>query len=54
MWEGKIRLLKKSIEDCNERVKILSDQVSNQSTDFNNEFAEIREHISGLKNDQKR
>ena len=54
MWEGKIRVLRKSISDVQSSIQQLSTQVSNGQTDFNNEFAEVREQISEIKNEQKR
>lgn len=53
-WEGKIRLLRKSITEASQQIQTLSTQVSSGQTDFNNEFADIREQISELKNEQKR
>lgn len=54
MWEGKIRILRKQITDVQQQIQNLSGQVDIGQKDFNNEFAEIREQISEIKNEQKR
>ena len=53
-WEGKIRILKKSINEATTMIKTLQTQVASGQKDFNDEFADIRDQITVLKNEQKR
>ena len=54
MWEGKIRLLRRGINEANQNITLLGEMVSNSQADINKSFIEIRQQIAEVKNEQKK
>lgn len=54
MWEGKIRLIRKSVDETTTLVKVLTDKTAQGQDKFKQEMADLREQMTELKNEQKR